>query len=60
MTFCRRDNSPGKRILNALKPTKGTLWKIIEEGITVIQFGRNKSISKQNGRVMIKRGSNLT
>src|SRR5437899_1934183 len=54
-----RDNYSCKCILNYLKAVKRKIRQAIEGGVTVVKFGREKRVGKDNSRIAIKRRADL-
>jgi len=46
--------------LNALKPSYGGGWQIVEKRVAVVKFRRNKCISENNSRVCVEAGASLS
>jgi len=54
------NDSTGKGVLDKLQSVKGGVRKIVEEGVAIIEFGMNEGIGKEDSRIDVKRGSDLT
>ena len=56
----RRDNDSSQCILDQLETIERKVREVVEKGVTVIEFGRDERIGKDNGRVSVEGGTNLT
>ena len=58
--FEGRKNDTCKGILDKLETIKRSIREVVEEGVTIVKFRGNKRIGKDDSRIEVKRGSDLT
>ena len=56
----RGDDGSCQSILDKLKTMERKVWQVVEKGVTVLEFRRDQRIGKNNDRVSVKGGTNLT
>ena len=56
----RRDDDSCQCILDQLKTIERKVREVVEKGVTVIEFRRDKRIGQDNGIVSVEGGTNLT
>ena len=53
-------DSASQRVLNGLEAVERSVWETVEQGITIVETGRNEGVGKGNSRFGVEEGSNLS